>query len=298
MQKRELAITAIGAIAQERLAEQPAARLMGGTSRGLFLHLSSGWVVFVSPERFYGPLTLNCTPDTGILSNVEIGAPAVLAPGSITIPSAGFVIHTGLAVAWQAPGLPGEPLPPEQRVGQLIQVARQAFDPGRSSSVSALLPALLGLESRTSYEGNPLIAHLVGLERALREGGIEKLADRIHPLLGLGGGLTPSGDDVITGLLLAMARWGHVLAPELDCASLSRMLLPLAYRKTTTLSANMLECALSGQANERLILALDGIMCGEPDAQTCAAYLAGWGNTSGLDTLVGMAVGIQGFRPI
>jgi hypothetical protein len=56
------------------------------------------------------------------------------------------------------------------------------------------------------------------------------------------------------------------------------------------LSANLIECAAQGQANERLILSLDGMITGVPDAERCAGLLAGWGNTSGLDALVGMGV--------
>jgi hypothetical protein len=116
------------------------------------------------------------------------------------------------------------------------------------------------------------------------------MAVELEGLLGLGSGLTPSGDDLTMGFLLYLKRWGHVLAPGLDLATLAPVIVPLATRKTTTLSANLIECALNGQANERLLLALDGILTGEPDPATCASYLAGWGNTSGLDALVGMAL--------
>ncbi len=92
------------------------------------------------------------------------------------------------------------------------------------------------------------------------------------------------------GFLLALQRWGYALASELEVEELTRQLLPLAYQKTTTLSANLIECASLGQADERLLLALDGIMTPNPDPPTCAAALAAWGNTSGHDALVGMAL--------
>ncbi len=76
----------------------------------------------------------------------------------------------------------------------------------------------------------------------------------------------------------------------MEVEELTRHLLPLAYQKTTTLSANLIECASLGQADERLLLALDGIMTANPDPPTCAAALAAWGNTSGHDALVGMAL--------
>jgi hypothetical protein len=128
------------------------------------------------------------------------------------------------------------------------------------------------------------------LQLALREGQLAAIADCLEAILGLGAGLTPSGDDVTAGILLALTRWGHVLAPDLEIKALAEDVVQRAYRKTTTLAANLIECASLGQANERLILALDGILSGHADAPTCAEYLAGWGHTSGMDALAGMAL--------
>jgi hypothetical protein len=60
--------------------------------------------------------------------------------------------------------------------------------------------------------------------------------------------------------------------------------------KTTTVSANLIDCAARGQADERLIRALDGIETGELSALECAHALGSWGNTSGLDALIGMGL--------
>jgi len=112
-------------------------------------------------------------------------------------------------------------------------------------------------------------------------------------MLGQGTGLTPAGDDVILGCLLALSRWGHILSPYLDLQALQQPLISQAYRQTTLLSANLIECAASGQADERLLLALDGIFTGQPSTEQCAALLLGWGNSSGCDALVGMGIAIH-----
>jgi hypothetical protein len=41
------------------------------------------------------------------------------------------------------------------------------------------------------------------------------------PLLGLGAGLTPAGDDMILGLLLAYHRWATGLKPAFDLTELN-----------------------------------------------------------------------------
>jgi hypothetical protein len=63
------------------------------------------------------------------------------------------------------------------------------------------------------------------------------------------------------------------------------------------LSANLIECAASGKADERLIDALDGIMTGSPGPEECATLLLSWGNSSGGDSLAGMALALSLLDP-
>jgi len=121
----------------------------------------------------------------------------------------------------------------------------------------------------------------------------DELLPALLSMLGQGTGLTPAGDDVILGCLLALSRWGQILSPNLDFQALQQPLISQAYRQTTLLSANLIECAASGQADERLLLALDGIFTGQPSTEQCAALLLGWGNSSGCDALVGMGIAIH-----
>ncbi len=130
------------------------------------------------------------------------------------------------------------------------------------------------------------------LLQLLKTKDLDGIFSALTPFLGLGAGLTPSGDDMILGLLLAYRRWGTVLKTAFDLAKLNDRLNQAASQKTTLLSANLITCASQGQADERLIHALDGIMVGSPAPDQCAQDLANWGNSSGCDALVGMALAI------
>jgi hypothetical protein len=134
---------------------------------------------------------------------------------------------------------------------------------------------------------------LAALRLALDGQEAARIAAAIQPLLGMGAGLTPSGDDLALGLLLALNRWGQTLAPGLDLKLLNREIVRGAYERTTMLSANLIDCASRGQADERLIVGLDGILSGEYDPGMCASSLAGWGNNSGVDALVGMGLAME-----
>ena len=290
---KEIAITDIGAIARDVLVQANEATVMGVTSRGMFLLLHSGWVVFLSHDIYHGPLTLNYHGDSNHLNLLKNGQIARLSPGRIAFPEAGLLVHTGQAVSWEAPSTPQGVLLPEKRQEQLRLVARQLLDRQQTSPISVLLPFLLGWVETCEAQDKTPLPILVNLQRSLQGRQSSGIAQGLEALLGMGSGLTPSGDDLTIGFLLALRRWGHVLAPDLDVGLLGGEILPYAYRRTTTLSANLIDCALRGQANERLILALDGILSGNADPSACAATLAGWGNTSGLDAFLGMALAMR-----
>ena len=58
----------------------------------------------------------------------------------------------------------------------------------------------------------------------------------------------------------------------------------------TTISANLIECAIDGQGDERLIAAGDSIIVGSTAIDECVAGLLDWGSSSGIDALIGMAL--------
>jgi hypothetical protein len=95
--------------------------------------------------------------------------------------------------------------------------------------------------------------------------------------------------------LLTLHRWGKNLLPGIELQEFNRSVVQTARQKTTALSANLIECAANGDANERLIQAFDGIMTGVPGPEKCARLLLSWGNSSGGDALTGMVLAISLF---
>jgi len=58
--------------------------------------------------------------------------------------------------------------------------------------------------------------------------------------------------------------------------------------QTTYLSSNLIECAILGQADQRLINASDGMMTAEKCDLAWLDGLLTWGSSSGLDAFAGM----------
>ena len=128
------------------------------------------------------------------------------------------------------------------------------------------------------------------LERARAHSGFDArgLTAAAVGLLGLGPGLTPSGDDFVGGLLIALRELGlSSLADRIG----ERVVFESAER-TNTISAAHLRWAARGQGSEALhdtFRALRGHS--EGDLDESLTTLAGVGHCSGWDALAGIVLG-------
>ena len=105
-------------------------------------------------------------------------------------------------------------------------------------------------------------------------------------LIGLGPGLTPSGDDFIGGAFCALhaARFGAV------ATRLAGWALPLARKATSRISHAHLVCAAEGECAEAVNDAIVALLSGHaPDLDRIDAI----GHTSGWDALAGIALGLD-----
>ena len=111
-------------------------------------------------------------------------------------------------------------------------------------------------------------------------------------LLGLGPGLTPSGDDLLCGMLVALHAVGETdLAHELDAE-----IAEAAPTDTSPLSAAFLRAAAEGLGCEALHAAIAAILEGQVEALAGRVEaLSRIGHTSGWDALAGALLVLQAF---
>jgi hypothetical protein len=283
-----------GLLVQDLLACGAAATVIGSTSRGLFLLAPSSRVVFLSYEAWRSPLTVNTGQPHKLLRDVSVGAQARFSLGAITIPAAGVTIDLRTAPVWAAPPAPPATLSADQRRMKLVETAARVTtrsDAGFSPLLSAFinLPVRSGLED----EEQVFLQRLQELRLALRDHDLARAGDTAAALLGYGRGLTPSGDDLISGLLLALNRWGHTLPPCNRLAELNTRLVQSAYTQTTALSANIIAAAAAGQADERLVQSLDAFFTHLLDPAKAADLLLSYGGSSGVDALTGFTIALS-----
>ena len=119
-----------------------------------------------------------------------------------------------------------------------------------------------------------------------------RVDDPVLYWLGRGPGLTPSGDDMIAGMITALWFTGEI-GPS-NAALIRRPLADAARHLTTDISAEYLHCACQGialGALRDLLVALDrSDMSGAIDA---VSRLRRFGHTSGMDSLLGIVAALR-----
>ena len=103
-------------------------------------------------------------------------------------------------------------------------------------------------------------------------------------LAGLGGGLTPAGDDFIVGVMLA--TWAGLYGSGAE--ALRQPIVEAAAPLTTTLSAAYLRAAARGECMAQWHALFEALLCSGAQAMRAAMRaLMAIGHTSGADTLAG-----------
>ncbi|HSF26914.1 MAG TPA: DUF2877 domain-containing protein [Actinomycetes bacterium] len=152
------------------------------------------------------------------------------------------------------------------------------LEAGQHELAAAVLAAL-DPARRPSVGGSAVAAAALERTRAAAVG-----------LLGLGPGLTPSGDDMTSGTLIAVRRLMPSTADEI--AAIGSAIATLALSRTSPVSAALLSWAGLGEGVPELLAFVDGLGTGSDPAPALAA-LARVGHTSGRDLAQGAVAGAR-----
>lgn len=290
----------IGSVAWDVLRDDQVVIVSGMTSRGIFLSTTSRWVLFVSAESSRGPLTINLQEDPLPYASLHTGMVVHVSKECLCFSESGISIILEQVPVYSAQLPPEVILKTDLAVARIHSVLDSMSTNSRFLQASPLLSAFIALvsdmtELRASksqtppFKTDPYSPALDFLYQSLKLRASESCRTALTNFLGLGQGLTPSGDDLVIGFLLAINCY-RLLCPWLTRIEFNPPIIAAAYQRTTNLSANLIECAASGQADERLVDALDGLLSPRMDLNACLSQLANWGNSSGLDALVGMGL--------
>jgi hypothetical protein len=267
--------------------------------RSFYLANDAGAFVCIGPAGLgAGPLNLLCELQPAVdwpALGLRPGAAVACRDNLLRIGDL-VAIAFGAARTWQAP----IPRPGWRRLdlaAGLEALANVAATMPADDGFASLVPVLArGRLPSARAIGEPALLRLAlpgiaalgeFLEHALR--GTDRRAPPVAAeiLLGLGPGLTPSGDDLIGGALIALSALGRR-----DVAvTLAAWALLLATPRTGAISLAHLRCAADGEGSAALHYAIVSLTTpGAPGLSESVAMLARIGHSSGWDMLAGAAL--------
>ncbi|GAT72688.1 hypothetical protein MHM582_1164 [Microbacterium sp. HM58-2] len=212
------------------------------------------------------------------------GVPAALRPGEIRIGAAADAVSILL--------------PPERRWTP-TGADPAALDVAQLVAAHGTLSLFHGAAPQTPFgrASAALLAHGVeGLRAAVTgalaaSGSDAALAAAVSRLVGLGEGLTPSGDDVLTGLAFLAAQPGMVLNRIIP--GLARA-VDLNAERTTLLSATTIRAALAARGRQSMHDLVHALAAPDSAAlHDAAGRILAIGHSSGADLLTGIRLALE-----
>lgn len=298
----EMSAKVLGRVAAKALGSDSPWEVAAVFRRSFYCRSRIGSFVCFGPTSLgNGPLNVLCEMSEPIdweTVRLTAGYPAVRDGTSFRVAER-IIVSLSEATEWR----PAKPVAPWHsatiREGLSILAAEVRAWPVRGG-LQALIPMLAGDGSaspRSVYTTSPLLRMAMESIEPLREWLETRLGDPVEPrhapkpaidaLIGLGPGLTPSGDDFLGGILVTL----HHLGASKAAGELAREVLAHARQRTNDISYAHLAAAADGEGLAPLHAILENLSeRGTPRLARSLSAVDAIGHTSGWDALAGIVL--------
>ena len=292
--ERKIQIISIGIMAARALVSSPIWRVLSVYDRSFYCIDDAENIICVALNGIgRGPFTLLCSGNerfpAEILKSIKH---FTLAGDRFVAEGSDLILDLNNASTWEECLLD---LREDQRdwlERDLAWLAQRASLSAPQESLSWLIPDFMFGCGGDLREKNKRISSLLHerVSRVTKNFAMTGRARGLDQLIGLGYGLTPSGDDFLAGVVMGF----HKMQKHRQAILLARHLYSKAQGKTTTISLAFYRALADGRVAEPYLLFLDMIGRKE-DAQREHLFnrLTHFGGTSGWDTLAGIVFGIS-----
>lgn len=293
MSIRVLEAASVGLLVPAILGRAHSATVLAAFDKSFYLQTEQDLFAVAAAPVHDGPLTIRLRGDERLAALADLmvvrGQNWTIGPTRLQSTD-GTVIDLEPASVWR-PSAASTPIERERLasgLGHLDELLNEAEFPD-----DGLIHLVVDRSPPASPIQQAAEKPLAVLRRSMAEAFVGKVALDARSaidLLGLGLGLTPSGDDLLVGLLLAFRLLGeHKIADELG-----KTLLQAARERTNPISLAHLEAAASGYGAAPLHDLLSASMRGErrqiAGALDAAAKI---GHSSGFDALSGIVLAFR-----
>ena len=285
-------VVLVGEFAKEFLVSSVEAKVIGVFRRSLYVENTFGRIACIG-ERGIGPGPLNVVcefcDDEDFTEIVSAGSSARVQNSFIHIGSRA-IIDTSRSEEWKPDPLPiGWDL--EYFLGNLPVLVQWLAETGPREGLAPLIAQIVSGEEISnedafgaiSWNGISDFRHWLSHSQNQEEN--LDFPVMAHRLVGLGPGLTPSGDDFWCGVMIALRTLGHFEISE----KISGVILNQAEYRTNKISRAHLECAARGQGAQALHETISAMgMADKARLSSALRALDKLGHTSGWDSLAGV----------
>lgn len=264
--------------------------VFSGSSQGQVLMVNSSGIYFTLADRVYlmcparygtVPIGISVEDFDGTVRKMSLaqGQRVAIADHVLTLPGGKWKLRLSVSTEGKEPIC----IPDLQRCEH---AAKELAACGKPAGLSGLCrPLLLGepLDPAAGLLCRQALSAMTALLRGLLDERQEEIVSGVSSLLGLGVGLTPSGDDMLLGIIYALNR-----SARRDSAAgklLSDTVAAQAPSRTNRVSNAYLQAVAAGAPFERLENAWMGLDARFPPAE---AKLLEIGSNSGSEMLLGL----------
>lgn len=263
---------------------------------GFYVAAQGSSVFVTSAAANTGPLTLLCDPASNMdwrRSPIDAGTACRVENGRLDV-GRSFIFPFEAAMTWRPPA--AEAFSPNSLAAALrgLNIAAKGLVPEDGlGSIAFPSPPGGGNVAVTGRAREPVSRLGTWLAAGLSGPSVPEAGPPdLSGLVGLGPGLTPSGDDFLGGALIALNALGRAdLAKALYASVREDVAL-----HSNAISASLLGAAAEGAGNGHLHDCLEALLGhGDKDIGACLPGISAFGHTSGWDALAGMAMTLRWF---
>ena len=291
-------MTQLGALARACLMPGQRGKVLAAFSNAAYLLTEAGELFWIGTDDT--PMHQRCAQVSAQLIGLSAGAPFHAEAQHLAI-DPGFIFDVGQAASWSAPRLNPAQVVEIAGLPAHVAVFFSRLDFSQAQGFGAFIPHLLSLTRNESISPaadftDPVLRFARPLVLDMAQACLDRQPVRISKnadaLIGLGAGLTPSGDDFLGGLLFAVRI--------LQAAYPSSNFGPYGFRvenyqaRTHVISFTLLKDLADGQAIAPLHHIIKRLLTGEPldSIDPFIAQLTQIGHSTGWDMLTGLLTGL------
>jgi hypothetical protein len=289
-------ITRAGTIARECLAPGQRGRVLASFSQAIYLQSEIGELSWITSED--APMHRRCAQISSPLPRLSTGA-GFHVQGQILDIDPCYSFDMGTAFVWQEPHQEWMVEPDD--LYSRVQTLFANLDYSLARGFGTFIPLILSLPQDGTSDllpepADPILRCarplVMNMARACLEHKLDEVTKSVEPLIGLGAGLTPSGDDFLGGLFFAMKtlRSYH---PDMDFYKSLPAMEPY-HSRTHLISFTLLNDLADSHAVAPLHEILNGLLCGKPPEFIFpfVSQLTFVGQSTGWDLLTGLLAGL------